>query len=508
MKFLKLIFSRLVIISLSILLQIFIFITTNFYLAEYFAWANVWFSFVAIVILLGVISKREPSSYKLPWVIIIMLFPIVGITLYFLFGKQNLSSKKQLEYFNKKNEYRPIDELGQLNDLKDINPLAYGQAKYILETSLLPTYNNSHCNYLKTGEEFFESLLVELEKANKYIFFEYFIIGEGKMWNKIYEILKRKVKEGVDVYLMYDDVGSISKVKNNFVYKLRDEGIYAAKFNPLKAIVSVRYNNRDHRKITVIDGEVGFISGANISDEYINEVELFGTWKDNALMMKGKCVDSLVYMFLELYNFASIKHLLAKDFLCIEHNIYKEKGFVAPYGDGPRPIYEDYIGMNVYLNIINQSKDYIYISTPYLIVEHEFIQALINASKRGVDIRIITPEIPDKKVIKVMTKSNYYELIKSGVKIYEFKGGFIHAKTILSDDDYGVVGTINFDYRSFVHHFECGVWMYKCECLKDIKDDFVDLFTTKSIEITIDKSKLNILESIVNLILRAFSPLL
>ena len=291
-------------------------------------------------------------------------------------------------------------------------------------------------------------------------------------------------------------------------YKLRDEGIYAAKFNPLKAIVSVRYNNRDHRKITVIDGEVGFISGANISDEYINEVELFGTWKDNALMMKGKCVDSLVYMFLELYNFASIKHLLAKDFLCVAHKIYKEEGFVAPYGDGPRPIYEDYIGMNVYLNIINQAKKYIYISTPYLIVEHEFIQALINASKRGVDIKIITPEIPDKRVIKVMTKSNYFELIKAGIKIYEFKGGFIHAKTILSDDQYGVVGTINFDYRSFVHHFECCVWLYKCHCLNDIKSDFNDLFDTKTTEININKAKLNIFERVVNIFLGAVSPLL
>lgn len=508
MKFLKLIFSRLVIISLSILLQIFIFITTNFYLAEYFAWANVWFGFIAVITLLGIISKSEPSSYKLPWVIIIMLFPIVGITLYFLFGKQNLSSKKQLQYFNKKNEYRPIGDIGDVDQIKDVYPLAYGQAKYIFETSLLPSYTNSYCRYLKTGEEFFKSLLEELNKAKKYIFFEYFIIGEGKMWNEIYDVLKRKVKEGVEVYLMYDDVGSISKVKNNFVYKLRDEGIYAAKFNPLKAIVSVRYNNRDHRKITVIDGEIGFISGANISDEYINEVNLFGIWKDNALLLKGKCVDSLVYMFLELYNFASIKHLLAKDFLCNNHIQYEEDGYIIPYGDGPRPIYEDYIGMNVYLNIINQAKDYIYITTPYLIVEHEFVQALINARKRGVDIKIITPEIPDKRVIKVMTKSNYFELIKAGIKIYEFTGGFIHAKMILSDDQYGVVGTINFDYRSFVHHFECGVWLYKCHCLNDIKSDFNDLFDTKTTEININKAKLNIFERVVNIFLGAFSPLL
>ena len=296
----------------------------------------------------------------------------------------------------------------------------------------------------------------------------------------------------------------------DFDKKLIKLGIKCIKFNKYYPIVSVVYNNRDHRKIAVIDGYIGYTGGINIADEYNNIIEKHGYWKDNGVRLYGEAVANLTLMFLKTYNIYSGEKSNYNDFM--PHKYHQDKfngdGFIQPFGDGPAPIYENYVGENVYLNIINQATKYVYITTPYLIVDHLLMNALENAAKRGVDVKIITPGIPDKKIVNLLTRDSYNDLIKSGVKIYEYQPGFIHAKTVISDDDIAVVGTINFDYRSLVHHFECGCYMVKCDCIKDIKNDFQE--TLKDCKIPNKKlyySK-NLFKRLFVHILKFFAPLM
>lgn len=508
MKFLKLSFSKLIFVGLSIIFQIAFFVVTNFMLTQSFWWVNDIFSLLGILIFFVIVNKDKPASFKLPWIVIILIVPIVGITLYLLLGNYNLS-KRKVKLIKKEEE--KLKEYCSINEeamfyLMGEDYLSYGQARYIQNTCNLPTYNHCYNKYLNTGEKFFENLIIELKKAKTYIFMEYFIIDKGYMLNSIMEILEQKALEGVKVYFMYDDLGSIGNISSSYDLKLRDKGIYACKFNRLKPIISLSHNNRDHRKITVIDGEVGFVGGANIADEYINITHPHGRWLDNAIMLKGSCVNSLILMFIKLYNINSVKKLDPKDFI-FEHKDYTAKGYITPYCDEPSPLDNDYVGMNVYLNIINQAKEYVYITSPYLIVDYEFIEALVNASKRGVDIKIITPGVADKKIIKILTKSNYEKLINAGVEIFEYRDGFIHSKMFICDNKIGTIGTINLDYRSFIHHFECGIWMYNTLSIKEMYKDYVYLIENECDEITLEKAKLTKFELFIKNALRLFYPL-
>lgn len=510
MKILKLFFSRFFIVALAIILQVFVFFATNFWLSESFGWVAYWFTALGILLFFVIINKDKRASFKLPWISVILIFPVLGITVYLTFGNVNLSkkSRRKLEKENKILRQFCKQNESTMRELYQSDHQAYGQAKYIQSACLLPTYNRCYSEYLPTGEIFFAQLVDELKKARKYILMEYFIIEKGTMWDTIYQILIAKAKQGVEVHFMYDDVGSISKVPNDYFYEMRNHGINACKFFPFRPIVSVIHNNRDHRKITVIDGEVGFIGGINLADEYINVKHPYGRWKDNAVLLKGKCVDSLIRLFIQLFNSQTLRKLDIKQYLPEHHQTYKMKGFIAPYGDGPCPIYEDYVGENVYLNIIGQAEHYLYITTPYLVVDYEFLAALSNAAKRGVDVRIITPYIADKKLIKIMTKSNYMKLIEAGVKIYEYKPGFIHAKMFVCDDKYATVGTINLDYRSFVHHFECGVWFYNTSCIDKMRRDFLAMIRKESVSIDRKRATLKPGERIIKDILRLIAPMM
>ena len=510
MRFLKIFFSRFFYVFIAIILQVLVLCATTFWLASYYRWVNYAFSVIAIIVFLVILNKNRPASFKLPWIAIILILPIFGITLYGAFGNYNLSKKnrKKLEEETKELKSYCLVNEDAFEQLKNTNENAYGQARYIENTINLPVYKDCYIEYLSTGEEFHAKLLEELSKAKKYIFMEYFIVEYGTMLDSIHEILLKKAKEGVEIYFMYDDVGSISKVRNGFFYDLRNEGINACKFLPFKPLVSVIHNNRDHRKITVIDGEVGFTGGINIADEYVNIKHPFGVWKDNAVLVKGKCVDSLIFMFIKLYNSSALKKIDPSKYLNNKHEIYENKSFISLYGDGPSPTYQYYVGKNVYLNIINQAVKYLYITTPYLIMDYEFFEAIINASKRGVDVKIITPHIPDKKVIYIMTKSNYQNLIKEGVGIYEYKPGFIHAKMFVCDDKIATVGTINLDYRSTVHHFECGAWIYNDDSILLMKQDFENIIKNDSVEINDKNGKLKVHERILKDILRMIAPLM
>jgi len=443
---------------------------------------------------------------KLVWVMLFLIFPLFAFIIYRMFVWYKAPKRHRRFYVQVKNKIADINKENNKEKklLQENLGKHYGQFKYIYSASNLKTYSNSNVKYLNSGEVFYQDLLQELESAKSYIFMEYFIIERGQMWNKILEILRKKVCEGVDVRVMYDDLGTIHKLPYNYAKRLRKMGIKCVKFNSFVPIMSALHNNRDHRKITVVDGKVGFVSGLNIADEYINVVQKFGYWKDTGVKITGQAVEALLMMFLQLYN---VQTQRMEDYVPYLEDIkpVKANGFVCPYGDGPRYFYDDYIAQNVYLNMINQAEKYVWITTPYLILDNKLTNALCLAAKRSVDVRIITPHTPDKKFIFMLTRSSYKKLQSAGVKIFEYQKGFIHSKQFLCDDELAIVGTINLDYRSLMHHYECGVLMYKTDCLKDIKKDFDNMFSNS---INMKDFKQNAFTRLMCAIIKVFTPML
>ena len=401
-----------------------------------------------------------------------------------------------------------IQDPNVLDRLEKESEYAKNQALYMINYSNCPIYENTYNEYLTPGEVKFEKLVEELKKAKHFIFLEYFIIEEGIMWNTILEILKEKAKEGVDVRVIYDDVGCVMKLPYKYGDKLEKYGIKCRVFNPFIPIFTNRLNNRDHRKIAVIDGYVGFMGGINLADEYINAFEKYGHWKDAAILLKGEAVFNLTVMFLTMWDFINNSD---DDYLKYRpenftNEKYLSKGYVQPFDDSP--LVNEPIGETVYLNLINKAKKYIYINTPYLIIDNEMATALKIAAKSGVDVRIVTPHIPDKWFVHAVTRSYYQSFIKDNIKIYEYTPGFMHSKTFVVDDEYAVVGSINLDFRSLYLHFECGAWLYKTDSVLKLKEDFLDtLELCQQISLQ-DCENVKWPVKFGRLILRMFSPLL
>lgn len=509
-KILNFIFNRMVIVGLLILFQIGILISVIWKLSNYFIYFYIVCVIISVVVVLYLISKDENPSYKLAWTIPIMVFPLFGGLFYIMIGNNKTSKKfinKLEEIYQETVPYMPQDEVIMEGLVKQDKNIA-NQARYIKDFSGYPIYENTTTKYFSPGESFFEALIQELEKAEHFIFMEYFIIQEGKMWDTILEILERKVKEGVDVRVLYDDIGCLKTLPYQYEEKLRKMGIKCLVFNPLAPVLNIILNNRDHRKITVIDGYIGFMGGINLADEYINVVERFGHWKDAAIMLKGDAVWNLTVMFLQTWSFTTNEH---EEYNQFKPHVYhpesfESDGYVQPYGDSP--LDHETVGENVYLNLLHKAKDYVYICTPYLIVDNEMVTALSLAAKSGVDVRIITPHIEDKWYVHILTRAYYEQLIKAGIKIYEYTPGFIHSKTFVSDDEVGVVGSINMDYRSLYLHFECGTWLYKTEIIFDIKEDFMktlEICTPITLE---DCKNVKLMTRILRSILRLFAPLM
>ena len=513
-KYLKIFFSRMTLVAIAIIVQLIISATLpyilNYFHPEIFGKLYVQIELIinvlGFIMLLVVINSKMIDEGKLAWVVLFLMFPLLGLVIYRMFVWKS-APKRHRKYFEQvKSQVAEINKKDPVENFEFKQKIGdyYGQFEYIYKNSNLKTYQNSKVDFFSSGESFYKELLTELESAKSYIFMEYFIIERGQMWNKILEILKRKVCEGVDVRVMYDDMGTIHKLPYNYNKQLKKYGIKCVKFNSFVPIMSALHNNRDHRKITVVDGRVGFVSGLNLADEYINVVQLHGHWKDSGVKIQGEAVKSLLMMFLQLYNVQTQNvedyRLYIKDVKPIKSN-----GFVCPYGDGPRYFDEDNVAENVYLNMINQAKNYIWITTPYLIIDSKLTNALCTAAKRGVDVRIITPKLPDKKIIFWITRSSYRKLQESGVKIYEYGKGFIHSKQVLCDDEVAVVGTINFDYRSLLHHYECGVLMCKVDCLKDIKLDFDQTFAVST---NMKDFKQNPIARLFCAIIKIFTPML
>ena len=505
---LKRVVQRVILLVSSFILQIGV---ISFFLLKY---SESFFDFylasltLSIIIVFIIINNKSNPSYKIAWIVPVMIFPIFGGLFYLLYGGNKLSTREKLKMviqnIEMTNSLKQDDEI--IKKIGDKSIYAKNQSEYILNYAKCPVYNNTETTYFKIGEEKFEALLRELKKAEKFIFLEYFIIQEGKMFNSILEILEEKAKQGVDVRLIYDDVGCIVTLPHNYKNTLEAKGIKCRVFNPIKPFFTRRLNNRDHRKIVVIDGDVGFTGGINLADEYINEYEKHGYWKDAGIMLKGDAVWNLTVMFLSMWDYIDNKEEDYIKFKPSKNKYYNSKGYVQPFDDSP--LINEPIGETVYLNLINKAKDYIYINTPYLIIDNEMATALKIAAKSGVDIKIVTPYIPDKKFVHAVTKSYYESFIKDGIEIYEFTPGFMHAKTFVVDAEYGVVGSINLDFRSLYLHYECGVWLYKTESIKSMKDDYLETLK-KCHKVTMEECKnTSSIRKVLRLIIRMFAPLL
>lgn len=505
---LKRVVQRVILLVSSFILQIGV---ISFFLLKY---SESFFDFylasltLSIIIVFIIINNKSNPSYKIAWIVPVMIFPIFGGLFYLLYGGNKLSTREKLKMviqnIEMTNSLKQDDEI--IKKIGDKSIYAKNQSEYILNYAKCPVYNNTETTYFKIGEEKFEALLIELKKAEKFIFLEYFIIQEGKMFNSILEILEEKAKQGVDVRLIYDDVGCIVTLPHNYKNTLEAKGIKCRVFNPIKPFFTRRLNNRDHRKIVVIDGDVGFTGGINLADEYINEYEKHGYWKDAGIMLKGDAVWNLTVMFLSMWDYIDNKEEDYIKFKPSKNKYYNSKGYVQPFDDSP--LINEPIGETVYLNLINKAKDYIYINTPYLIIDNEMATALKIAAKSGVDIKIVTPYIPDKKFVHAVTKSYYESFIKDGIEIYEFTPGFMHAKTFVVDDEYGVVGSINLDFRSLYLHYECGVWLYKTDSIKSMKDDYLETLK-RCHKVTMEECKnTSSIRKVLRLIIRMFAPLL
>ena len=509
MRFLKLLFSKIVVVTLLFIAQMVLLAVVLQYFSNYYYIFQLLSYVVSIIMLLVVINKKQSPEFKLPWIILFIFLPLFTMVIYHLFSQPKMpkrTSKKLNEYLSYLKPYVKLD-YSVLDYLDEGFNKYVGIERYLNKNAYSQGYTGCKVSYFKSGEDWFVSLKEELNKAQKFIFLEYFIIGYGKMWDEMKDILVKKVACGVEVRVIYDDIGSSGYVKNRFYKELESLGISCVKFNPFKPILSGIHNYRDHRKITVIDGKVAFTGGANITDDYINLTHRLGYWKDSVIKIEGSAVNNLTGMFLMSFDINKKQISDFDKYFLPQDTIVKDGTYVHPFGDGPRPSYKEQVGENTFINMINSAQKSVYITTPYLIIDYNMSMALKNASLRGVDVKIVTPSVPDKRIIFNMSRGNFPFLIDAGVDLYEYTPGFIHAKNVLIDEEYAFVGTINLDYRSFVHHYECGAVMYGHDAIKDIKTDFEDLFKVSK-KITADNFKMGFFARLISALLNIFSPML
>lgn len=470
------------------------------------------FRVLSIVMALYIITKADVPAYRMGWILVIMTFPLFGGLLYILLGEKRPARymRQRLAKGMQGHDIIMAQSPEVEQELKERSPRVAGLASYLTNYARFPVWKNTSVTYHPLGENQYADMLAELEKAKKFIFLEYFIIDKGEMWDSILDILRRKAAEGVDVRVIYDDMGCLRKIPSNYYKKLEKLGIKCLVFNPFIPIISLVMNNRDHRKIMVIDGNTVFTGGINLADEYINHRIRFGHWKDTGVMLKGDAVWNFTVMFLEIWNsYNPVDEDLTIFKPSQEHGEdFVSDGFVQPFSDSP--LDGETVSVNVYLDILAQAKDYVYIFTPYLAISDELHIALCAAAKRGVDIRMVLPGTPDKKIAYRLSRSYYLPLMEAGIRIYEYTPGFIHAKSYVSDDELAVVGTINMDYRSLYLHFECGVVMFESGAIAELKKDALKTFEV-SHEVSIQERRRGMMgrlyDGLIDSILRVFAPL-
>lgn len=505
----KMLFNRVVLTGVSVLLQLLFLLNMHLFLADYYRWFYAISILLSVGCLLWIVYDEVNPAYKIAWIIPILLFPIFGGLLYVAFGGNPFTrkEKKKMKYIGDKTEkLLECDDL-IINELSEENIVAANQSRYIQNYAPYPVDNRTWTEYYPSGELKYQALLSALKKAEKFILMEYFIIEDGKLWSSILEVLKEKVDKGVEVKLIYDDFGCSMKLPQSYHKTLNKMGIKTRVFNPLVPVLSSKYNTRDHRKIAVIDGHTAFTGGMNLADEYINEVEVYGHWKDAGIQIKGPAVWNFTVMFLTLWEYLDSEVDYCNYWYEPEEGVnYDFNGYVQPFSDNP--LDGEPVGETVYLNLISKAKDYVYIMTPYLVIDFDMITALVNAAKSGVEVKIMTPHIPDKWYVQHLSRSYYLQLARAGVQILEYEPGFIHSKNFVVDDQYAVVGTINMDYRSLFLHYECGVWMYNSKSVLEVKKDFVET-EKKCIKVCEDQlQKTGFLKGLLGMILRLFAPLM
>lgn len=508
-KILSKTFSRNAVYIAMILMQIAFLILTLFELSEKYYFVYFFLMILDVVLVIYIMNKDDNPSYKLSWVITISVFPLLG-GLAYIFIKQSQKMPRKIEVFYHKHA---VDYLLQNNDvyneLKAVSETSSNLASYIIKYGPYPVYRHTQTEYFPLGELQFDAMIKELNKAEKFIFMESFIISDGYMFDTISEILIRKAQEGLDVRLMYDGIGTgMLSVPSKAFKRLKENGVKCKSFNPFTPFLSSIQNNRDHRKTIVIDGCTAFNGGTNLADEYINRKERFGHWKDTAIMVKGEAVWNYTVMFLQLWEIGEKERSDYENFIPVinEYENTSSDGFVQPFSDSP--LDNEHVGKLVYMQLINTAERYVYITTPYLILDYEVMTALQFAAKKGIDVRIITPHIPDKWYVHHIAWNTYPDLIKAGVKVYEYTPGFIHAKSCIADGKTAVIGTINLDYRSLYLHFESAAILYRCSTIESMKRDF-DETLALSHKITMQECRNRpLIKKISGCLLKMFSPLL
>ena len=508
-KFFKMVFSRAGIFVILILIQLLVFLGIPYYLKEYATFIYSAMSVMEIVVLVYIINTEGNPAFKMTWMLCVMALPVIGTVFYIYVHLQLETRFVQNRLAALRMETEPyMDQDEKVTEALWASKSANAQLSYYLSHQLgFPTYRNTEVEYFPVGEDKFASRIKELEKAEKFIFMEYFIVEEGIMWDTILEILKRKVNEGVEVRFMYDGMCAFDLLPYSYPKKLQKFGIKCKMSNKIRPFVSTIQNNRDHRKICVIDGKTGYVGGVNLADEYINEKERFGHWKDTAVLLRGDAVQSLTMIFLQMWDVDMRgvepygKYLTKK-----AESLNDRLGYVIPYADSPFD--HENVGEEVYFHILNHAKKYVHIMTPYLILDNEMLTTLIRAAKSGIEVIIIMPHIPDKWYAFAVAKTYYKELIEGGVQIYEYAPGFVHAKVFVSDDDTATVGSINLDFRSLYLHFENGVFIYDNPEVQKVEEDFQNtLVKCHKVTVTEVRNR-GVLMKVAGQVLRLVAPLM
>lgn len=506
---LNILFSRMFVLLALLVIQIYVLAVTVTYLQEYATYIHAVFLVLGVVTVIYIINDSNNPDIKITWILLIMITPIIGSVFYLYVKTQPGTAvlEKSLSVLSKATKPYMLQDKEVLEDFRASKPANANLATYLNNGISFPTHRNTAVTYFSSGEEKFEELKIQLREAESYIFMEYFIIDKGRMWSEILDILKEKVWQGVDVRVMYDGMCSIFQLPYHYDRELRRAGIKCKQFSKIRPVLSSHQNNRDHRKICVIDGRVAFTGGINLADEYINEKERFGHWKDTAVMLEGEAVQSFTMMFLQMWNVLERRPDDYSRYLTPKSREFKrELGYVLPYADSPYDRKNP--GEQVYLHILNHAKKYVHIMTPYLIIDDDMLSTLKYVAECGVEVIIIMPHIPDKWYAFTVAKTYYETLMRSGVQIYEYIPGFVHAKVFVSDNDTATVGTINLDYRSLYHHFECGTFIYNNPVVWEVEKDFQETLKKCQKVTKEDLKKRNLLDKIAGRVLRLVAPLM
>lgn len=509
-------YERILVTAIAFIIQIVWFFILVSNIVTFSAYIQAALTLASVFMVLYLVNKDESPAYRMSWIIVITLFPVFGGVLYLLMGNKRPTAwmRRSINHLNDLHAHEMANVPSAQISLEEKDQRLAALSRYIDTYANMPVYTNTEARYFQNGESMMPHLLEDLRNAKDTIFIEFFIVEYGKMFDDIFDVLKIKAQEGVDVRFIYDDFGSITRLPNDFDKQLATFGIKALKFNPVKPIISMVYNTRDHRKFVIIDSQIGYTGGLNLADEYINEVERFGYWKDNMVRVNGPAVWNLTNLFLNMWNafeytdasyepFRLSELMASTRELMTRPEAVHEAGYVQPFGDSP--LDTEPIGENVYREILNIAKDYVYIYTPYLVISYELQTAMQLAAKRGVDVRLMTPGIPDKKLVFRLTRSYYRPLIEAGIKIYEYTPGFLHAKTFIADDKVATVGTINLDYRSLYLHFETSTMFYYHPVIHDIKADMEESISQSRL-ISLADLKVGLFEKLWDAVLRLIAP--